>query len=445
MDTAKKTIALISPRRSLWSKNSRIKAVFERNKEFLKTWYSPSLSLLTIAAVTPARYGIELIDEEFETIDFQRKYDIVGISAMTQQASRAYEIADRYRSLGVTVAMGGIHATVLPEEALKHVDSVVVGEGEGLWKKFLHDWENGSILRRYENPPGFSTCLEDSPVPRYDLVKKDHFSENKGYFHMIPIQATRGCPHDCCFCIVSRIYGKKIRKKNNTQIINELKRIRELFCNQLILFTDDNLFVDKSYTKILMKEMEPLKVHWVGQSDISVADDDELLRSAYQSGCMMLLIGFESLNQKSLEGINTNHWKMNQSKKYKEAVKKIQEHGIIVHAAFVVGFDEDDQSVFTKIRDFSIANHCTGQYTILTPIPGSRQYEELRKEKRLLKEVFWDECNFFNVVFRPKMMTAEQIENGLVRLYNKLFSQSEFLKRAKYMKAIYKKMLLRQT
>jgi radical SAM superfamily enzyme YgiQ (UPF0313 family) len=439
----KQTIALISPKRSLWSKNAKIKGIFEMIGSVIRPWYSPPLSLLTIAAVTPENYEIEFIDEDFEEIDFTNKFDIVGISAMTQQALRAYEIADKFRAIGIHVVMGGIHATVLPEEALKHVDTVVIGEGEELWNTFLEDFTRGSPQRIYENINKYSYCLENSPIPRYDLLKNDHIHKNKNFFNMIPVQATRGCPHDCCFCLVSKIYGKKIRKKSITHIVKELQTIQLKFGNQLIMFADDNLFVDKEYAKSLMKAMVPLRLNWVGQSDVSISNDDELMKLAYASGCLMLLIGFESLNEESLSTINAHHWKMNRVNQYSDVVKRIQENGINVHAAFVVGFDEDDESIFTKIRDFSFKNQCAGQYTILTPIPGSKRYDELKSEGRLFRNEFWDECNFFDVVFQPKEMNKEQLEDGLIWLYKEIFSPTESLKRAEHMKGIYKKLPLR--
>lgn len=435
-----KKIALISPKRTLWSKNEAIKGFFDQKKDFLRPWYSPPLGLMTIAAATPNEYKIDFIDEDFQPIDFSQEYDIVGISAMTQQVLRAYEIADEFRAWGKTVVMGGIHATVLPDEALTHVDSVIIGEGEKLWRDFLEDFSNGTIKQKYENSSGNSISLDNSPVPRYDLVKPEYLKKNNNFFNMIPIQATRGCPHDCSFCLVSKIYGKRIRKKSIRRILQELTKIKTLFGNQLILFADDNLFVDKEFAKALLREILPMRINWVGQSDISIINDPELLQLAYLSGCLMLLVGFESLNRNSLGSINANQWKMKQVEKYNEAVRIIQQNGIIVHASFVIGFDNDDYSTFEDIKNFTIQNKCAGQFTVLTPIPGSKLYHDLQSQGRLFNDVFWDKCNFFDVVFKLNKMTKEEMENGLIQLYNDVFNSKAFLTRAEYMKNIFKKL-----
>ena len=257
---------------------------------------------------------------------------------------------------------------------------------------------------------------------------------------MVPIQATRGCPRNCNFCVVTKIYGAKTRKKKIEQIIIEIKNIKALFKAPLIMFADDNLFADKKYAKDLLRSIFDLKISWVGQCDTSVINDSELIKIAYKSGCMMLLIGFESLNYDSLKEINSNGWKMNQLKNYTNVVKTLQENGIMVYAAFIVGHDQDNKSTFTNIRNFMIENHCSGQITILTPLPGSELYEKYKKEGRLIEETFWDKTNFFDIVFKPKAMTIDEIENGFIWLYEEIFNSSAFENRYKYMKEIYKKM-----
>jgi len=334
--------------------------------------------------------------------------------------------------------MGGIHASILFEEALQHVDAVIIGEGELLWKDCLNDVKLNKLKRIYKNPDNFFIDLRISPPPSYHLLKKNYQTKGNDFFNMIPIQVTRGCPHNCSFCIVSKLYGKNIRIKNIDQIVFEINTIKNNFNDLLIGFVDDNLFACKKFANELLKQIKPLKVRWFAQSDISIAYDNELLESAYSAGCVMMLIGFESLNPNNLKTINPNHWKMKQLEKYSQAVQLIQKNGIIVYAAFIVGFDYDNINVFQEIKDFIIANNCPGQFTVLTPLPGTEIFNLLKKENRLFSPTYWDQCNFFDITFKPKQMTKNEIENGLIWLYDEVFSSEVIEKRYSYMKNIYK-------
>ncbi len=431
-------IALINPIRPLWSKNPSIYKMFESNKQYIKPWYSLPLGLLTIAGATPEKIDISVIDEDFENIDYSKEYDIVGISLMTQQAYRAYQIADEFRKRNVPVVMGGIHPTVLPNEALEHCDTVIIGEGETLWNQYLRDFKNGCQKKMYKSDSNTYINLNDSPVPRYDLVKPDYFTKNEDFFNLVPIQATRGCPHECSFCLVTKIYGHKIRKKSIEQIIKELELIKKCHNAPTIGFSDDNLFVDKKYTKELLRALIPLRIKWFGQADIRLADDEDLLKLAYLSGCITLLIGFESLNVKNLLNVNYNQWKMKQVKKYTASVNKIQKNGIVVYAAFIIGFDHDNTSTFKEIRDFSISNFCPGQFTFLTPIPGSEIYEKYKNDGQLYSNEFWDQSNFFDIVIKHNSMSYKEMEEGLIWLYEEVFNKEKYMERFVYMKNVYK-------
>lgn len=438
-----KKIALINPKRPLWSKNPNIYNMFEKNKQYIKPWYSLPLGLLTIAGATPDEIDISLIDEDFENIDYSQQYDLIGISSMTQQAYRAYQIADEFRKRNIPVAMGGIHPTVLFDEALKHCDTVIIGEGEMLWNQYIKDFNKGCQKRIYKSTSNRYINLNESPVPRYDLVKPQYFTKNDDFFNLIPIQVTRGCPHNCSFCVVTKIYGHKIRKKRIEQVLKELELIQKCYDMPTIGFADDNLFVDKKYAKELLKALIPLKIKWFGQADIRLVDDTDLLKLAYISGCITLLIGFESLNAKNLANVNYNQWKMKQIKKYATAVNKIQENGIVVYAAFIIGFEYDDTTTFKEIRDFNFNNSCPGQFTFLTPIPGSEIYEKYKNEGRLYSNIFWDQCNFFDIVIKHNSMSYKEMEEGLIWLYEEVFNKKKYLERFVHMKEIYKTLPLR--
>jgi radical SAM superfamily enzyme YgiQ (UPF0313 family) len=433
-----KKIALISPKTPLQRENPEIFRMFQRNKDRLKPWLAPPLNLLTIAALTPADIEIKVIDEHFENIDFNETFDLVGITAMTQQAFRAYEIAAEFRKRNIHVVMGGIHASVLPEEALEHVDTVFIGEAEDTWGPFLTDFMAGEEKRTYK--PHHHFDLSKAPVPRYELLNFSAFKDSDSFFNYIPIQATRGCPHDCSFCVVTKLYGGKIRKKNVAHVIEEIEYLQKFNKDSLMLFADDNLFVDKAYSKELLKALIPLKIKYFAQTDISIAEDDELLQLAYRSGCHIAFIGFESLRPDSLEEINRNKWKMKQVAKYSQSIKKIQDNGIVAFGAFVIGFQNDDLAVFDEISDFTIENKMPGQFTLATPIPGSRLYHSLQLEGKLFNSVFWNQCNFYNLVFRHDKMAKDEAQNSLINLYETVFNDENTIKRLMHMKNIYKKL-----
>jgi radical SAM superfamily enzyme YgiQ (UPF0313 family) len=432
-------ICFISPKRTIWSKTNQIKTALEEKNKLLKPWYSPNLSILTIIGLTPPNIEISYIDEDFEEIDFSVTYDIVGISAMTQQVTRAYEISKEFRERGVYVVMGGIHASVLPDEALEWVDTVVVGEAENLWPQFLKDYRNKRAKKLYVQQ-GDWVDLAKSPVPGYGFLKnKNYFKNPKNFFNMVPVQVSRGCPHNCEFCLVTKCYGSKFRKKTIEQVKVEITTIKENFPGKIIMFADDNLFIDRKYAKELLKTLKELRIRWVAQSDISIGEHEDLLKLAYESGGLFLLIGFESINPENLKTINKNSWKYRQLVNYSSNIEKIQKNGIIVFGSFMFGLDNDDDNVFSDVVEFMSKNNITGQLTISTPLPGSKLLERLKEERRLIEqEPFWDKCTFFDVLYTPKKMTKDQLEKGFIWAYKQIFNEKSFSERAQYLKSIYK-------
>jgi radical SAM superfamily enzyme YgiQ (UPF0313 family) len=433
-------ICFISPKRTIWSKTYQIKKALDEKNQLLKPWYSPNLSILTLIGLTPQNIKITYIDEDFEEIDFSLSYDLVGISAMTQQITRGYEIAKEFRKRGVYVVMGGIHVSVLPYEALEWVDTVVIGEAENLWPQFLEDYKNNQAKKIYKQPEGYWVDLAKSPVPAYGFLKnKNYFKNPKNFFNMVPVQVSRGCPHNCEFCLVTKCYGSKFRKKTIEQVKIEVTKIKEYFPGKIIMFADDNLFIDRKYAKELLTTLKKLRIRWVAQSDISIGEHEDLLKLAYESGGLFLLIGFESINPDNLKTINKNSWKYRQLVNYSANIEKIQKNGIIVFGSFIFGLDNDDNNVFNDVVEFMRKNNITGQLTISTPLPGSKLIERLKEEKRLIEqETFWDKCTFFDVLYNPKKMTKDQLEKGFIWAYKQLFNEKAFAERAQYLKSIYK-------
>jgi radical SAM superfamily enzyme YgiQ (UPF0313 family) len=424
-------IALISPKGAFLSADPEF-AKFWENAETLTTyrqvWSGISLGLLVIAALTPKHFELKFIDENFEDIDFDKSYDLVGISAMTQQATRAYQIADEFRKRGIKVVIGGIHATVLPEEAKQHADSVIVGEAEETWPRFIEDCLNGNVQPFYRTTE--SIDLAKSPIPRYDLLQPQNYKT-------IWIQATRGCPRDCEFCVASKVYGLKYRHKTVEQVVREIEYVKKIWENAKINFADDNMFVDRKYSAELVKRLMPLKVKWSAQTDVSVAQDEDFLELIRRSGCISLFIGFESLSKENFNSLDRHRWKLQQLEKYPAVIRRIQSYGIGVMGAFIIGFDNDDTSIFKKTMNFIIKNRLfAAQVTILTPLPGTRLREKLKKEERVLNND-WKCYTGFDVNFIPKQIPPQVLQQDLLKVYRGIYNKEIRLQIAKHFKDIY--------
>lgn len=425
-------IALISPRGGFFSNDGKFgREWFELSKRRMHRnfWSGLNTGLLEIAALTPKNFKIKLIDENFDAINFKEDFNLVGIGIMTQQTTRGYQIADIFREKGVKVVMGGIHATVLPEEAKEHADSVVIGEAEELWPKVIEDFLNNEVKPFYKTDR--LADMTKSPIPRYDLM-------NLKNYKTIWIQATRGCPIDCEFCAASKIYGFKFRHKQVDQVIDEIKYIIKLYGQQILIsFADDNMFVDKKYSVQLVERLIPLKIRWFAQTDISIAKDENFLKLLRKSGCSFLFIGFETVNKEGLELLDNRNWKLKQFPFYKRAVEKIQSHGIAVFGAFMLGLDADSISIFKNVADFIKENFLFGaQVTILTPLPGTRLRERLEREGRLLS-TNWDNYTFLKANYMPKRMSTTELEKGLLEVYQEVYNKKTSMERARYFKKIY--------
>ena len=390
----------------------------------------PSLALLIIASLTPEDVEVEYVEiPDINQHDINPDFDLVAISTYSAQIFEAYELADRYRAKGIKVVIGGPHVTLLPEEAKPHVDSVVIGEAEPVWGELINDFKQGKLKPYYKAVNAYD--LGQSPLPRYEFLDKTKHNR-------ITVQTTRGCPHDCEFCAASKILGP-YRKKPIELVVRDIKAIKKHWRNPFIEFADDNTFVDKEWSKKLLSALIPLKIRWFTETDISVAQDEELLQLLKPSGCRQLLIGLESILSENLKGMERNDWKLKQYDSYLSAIEKIQSYGVSVNGCFILGLDSDDPSIFEKTRDFIEKSQLLeAQLTILTPFPGTKLYQRLKREGRLINEVFWDRCTLFDINFVPKNMTVEQLENGGVWLGSQVYSEEAYKGRIKHYKQIIK-------
>ena len=258
---------------------------------------------------------------------------------MTSNAYRGYRIADAFREKGKIVVMGGVHPSIMPDEALAHANAVVIGEAEGVWEKILEDIESNNLQRIYHEPK--------PDLDRY--IPKDFSTlPKKRFYNLIPIQTTRGCPYNCDFCCVSDIFGKKIKEIPVKHVVKDI----EASGSRNYIFLDDNIIGNRKYAMELFKALIPLKISWVGQSSISFARDIELMKLAKKSGCKGLFIGLESV----LDTNNQKYKKLKNLEETKQSIKKILKMGIIIQASMIFGFDEDTHETFGQTVKFLIKN-----------------------------------------------------------------------------------------
>jgi radical SAM superfamily enzyme YgiQ (UPF0313 family) len=376
----------------------------------------PSLSLAAIAAATPWQWQVALVDENIETISFDTDADLVAITAMTPQAPRAYRIADAFRERGIPVVMGGFHASNLPEEALEHVDAVVVGEGEIVWPQLLDDREKGTLARLYRA----SELLHMGEIPP---ARREIFS-GKRYLFTNTIQTTRGCPHDCEFCSVTAFYGRKYRKRPVESVLRELETLRKK--NSFAFFVDDNLVGDRRYALELFSGMRGMGFKWLSHAPIDLARDPEMLKAAGESGCLGMFVGFESLDETSLAAMGKV---TNRASSYLEDARAFRDSGIGILGSFVLGYDGDTPATFDGLLHFcEEARLEAAIFPILTPFPGTAVRTRLEAEGRITSNN-WEDYDMGHVTFRPAGMTADELQAGHDRLNSAFYSFSSMFRR----------------
>jgi len=422
-------IALIVPKGSKYGKNKYLKSFLERNNvvsSFYGTWETPNLSLLTIAGLIPDSYEISFIDEDHGMeVPFDEYFDIVALTGMTQQIYRAYEICSEFKKKGSYVVIGGIHATIMTDEALKYADTIFIGEGEDTWKEFLRDFEKGTPRSRYICKEYID--LSQSPVPRYEIL-------NKSLYSAYSIQTTRGCPRTCNYCTLPIMYGSTYRHKTVEQIIEEIKAVQRFDSDPFIFFADDNMFIQKEYSKKLVREIEKLGIIWGTQTDISVAEDEELLQLLYKSGCHWLFIGFENVSKDGLSFLDDKEWKAAQLSNYEKAIEKIHQSGIHIWGSFMFGGDKDTASVFGDTLEFTLKNGIySGSFTILTPLPGTQLFRQMSEAGRII-DYDWSRYTFWDVIFKPVNLSPDELAKGVAWVYEQFYSKDNVASRTAKLK-----------
>jgi radical SAM superfamily enzyme YgiQ (UPF0313 family) len=385
----------------------------------------PSLGLLTLAGMTPEEVELDYIEvaDLSEMEELPLGYDAVALSSFTAQIKEAYALSARFREAGVKTILGGLHVTMMPQEALGKADAIMTGEGELLWPQILEDLRRGALRAHYD-ARGRSFDLAQAPMPRFELL--DHERYNR-----ITVQTQRGCPFSCEFCASSIRLSQRYKQKPVAKVLAELRRIKQLWDKPFIEFADDNTFVNKRYGKELMRAMIPERLRWFTETDISVAEDPDLLALMQEAGCAQILIGLESPSPSGLSGLEQKtDWKAKQLDRYAPAIERIQNAGISVNGCFILGLDGTGPESFDAVFDFVRATDLAEvQVTLATPFPGTPFYQRLEQEGRLTHPGAWERCTLFDLNFEPQGMSGEELEQGFAKLVTRLYSDSETQRR----------------
>ncbi|MEM7179298.1 MAG: radical SAM protein [Spirochaetota bacterium] len=396
-------IALISPKGPLYRHRGGI---------FRKDLRAAPLTLTTLAALVPEDINAEvaIYDEGIEDIPIHFEADIVGMTVITGSATRAYELAAKFRQEKKTVVLGGPHVTLLPEEAQQHADVIVQGYAEETWPQLLSDYSNGTLQKNYKMSADFSLQkTANLPFAKRDMLPK------KSYKTIHTYEATRACIHNCEFCVVPTAWGRKPLQKPVGHIVEDIRRTG----SSTVLFYDLNLIANKNYAKELFRALLPLKINWVGLATTMVDKDPELLDLLHRSGCKGLLIGFESMSEATLAKTNKS---FNHPLAYKELLRKLHSLGIVINGTFVFGNDEDTSDSFAQVRDFVLqTNMGLPRFSILTPFPNTPLFRRLEKDGRILHRN-WSQYDGQHLVFQPKRMTAQELLEGHEGVWQEVYS-----------------------
>jgi radical SAM superfamily enzyme YgiQ (UPF0313 family) len=387
----------------------------ERNKVIASL---PSLGLLTLAGLTPKDVDVTYLEvSDIKDLEgLPAEFDAVAISSFSAQMGEAYELADRYRAAGTRVILGGLHVSVLPDEAQAHADAVVIGEGEPVWRALLADIESSCVKARYDaRLVDFN--LAHAPMPRFELLDMKRYNR-------ITVQTQRGCPFRCEFCAASMRIAPVYKTKPVERVIAEIQNIKSLWRRPFLEFADDNTFVNKKHSKELLRALAKENVRWFTETDLSVADDAELLAMLRDAGCAEILIGLEGATFAGVDGVEQRaNWKAKRVEGYLEAIRRIQELGVRVNGCFVLGLDGMGPESFEEIWSFVQQSSLWDvQITVQTAFPGTPLYTRLKNEKRILREQAWELCTLFDVNFQPAKMSVGELEAGFRSLASQIYS-----------------------
>ena len=366
-------------------------------KPFVRSWQLQPLAMARLAAMTPAHWRIRFMDDRVEPIDYDASADLVGLSIETYSAKRGYQIAARFRARGVPVVLGGYHATLCPAEAAEHADAVCVGEAEAVWPLILSDAENGRLQPIYQG---------DRRQPLRGLQPERGIFQGKNYLPVALVETSRGCPFQCNFCSIGAVFQGTLRRRPVPEIVAELREVREKY----VFFVDDNIVGDPGGARELFQAIAPLGIRWMSQGSLHALKDESLIRDMARSGCMGLLIGFESLHPQNLVAMGKP---INRVEEYRATLGRLRRAGVFTYGTFVFGYPHDNPEIFKQSVAFAKAEKLfLAAFNHLVPFPGTPLYQDLARAGRLTKPQWWldEHYQFGQVPFEPEGMKAANIE-----------------------------------
>lgn len=386
-------------------------AYIQRYKFGHEKHFVPPITGIHLAAITPTRHTVRVIHQQIESPPDSTDADLIAISFFSGFAPEAYRLAKRYRDQGKIVVGGGPHVTFAQDEALQFFDAILIGEAEPEWVHLLNDAENGSLAKVYY---GQAISLDDLPTPRYDLVP-DHF------FIKRVVQATRGCPFTCSFCTVP-VLNPGFRTRPVERILDDIRydNFRYWWQRKIVWFWDDNLTINRKFAGELLTAMIPFRKWWLTQASMDVSQDADLLELMKSSGCIGIFFGIESFGKESLHDA---HKQQNKAEQYREWIVELHQRGICVMAGFISGFDGDTpMSIKAMARQLYDVGVDVPFLSILTPFRGTAAYRKMVEENRIIPGRGWEYYNGYNVTFKPKQMSIDELVDSHRQLWKEAFS-----------------------
>jgi radical SAM superfamily enzyme YgiQ (UPF0313 family) len=386
---------------------------------YIRTWQMEPLPAAALAGLTPRDVEVRFFDDRMEKIPFDEPTDLVAISVETYTAKRAYQIASEYRRRKTPVVMGGFHASLVPQEVERYADAVVIGEAESIWPRVIDDARHGKLEKTYRQPgrPSLAGMKPDRSIFR-----------GKKYLPIGLVEAGRGCHFKCEFCAVQTVFGASQTRRPIDDILREIERVKQ--DKKLFFFVDDNITSNLNQAKEFFRALAPLKIRWVSQASINAAHDEEFLELLVRSGCMGVLIGFESLNAENLKDMNKSFNTMRGG--FTKALQNLRRHRVRVYGTFIFGYDRDTLDSFKETVRFARANSMyIAAFKHLTPFPGTPLYRRLESAGRLLYEVWWldDRYRYNHIPFNPAGMSPSELQRSCLQARREFYSWPSILRR----------------
>jgi radical SAM superfamily enzyme YgiQ (UPF0313 family) len=394
----------------------------KRGEKYLRSWLMEPLTVAVLKSLTPPEYPCVFFDDRIEQIDYGTDADVIALTVETYTAKRAYEIAARFRKAGKTIIMGGYHPTMMPDEVSGHCDIVVRGNADLIWAGILRDVERGRYEREYSGATAIGYTAADRSIYR---------DKEKKYLPISLVEIGRGCRHDCAFCSIRSYYGGQYLHRSIEDIVAEIRSCR----HRIFFFVDDSIFSDHEFAKALFREVKKLHILWTTQVTLDIARDEELLRLMRGSGCVMILIGFESIEPGNLKQMN-KEWSMKLGER-DELVERIHRCGISIYASFVFGFDSDTRESFVRNLEFC-EKHAffVTAFNHLLAFPATGTYSAFAGDGRLVSDRWWLESGytFGTISYRPRQLTAEQLREYCREYKRKFYTFSSIIRRGKILR-----------